>query len=643
VLLLLSLVRLPLYQLFLVTAASLLRFELDRGRRAALAEAGAAAALALLIKIPYGALCGAALVGYLAADAWRSRTAARIAVAGAALVSTYAGAWLLVSHTPAGSLRYLVAGMEFSTGSASAMSVDVENDWRWLGAALLALAAAPACFLGARRGPHPLSVGGLLLPPLFVWLRYGLGREDSAHYAFLLDFLVYAFGLLIVIAPGPRALGALSLLAAGSMLSALHNGRQLGFGGDFGRPQLAGLRDLEAGVLSVRERDRRLKRLAPPMLDSLRLPEALRRRIGDACVDVYPWQTLIVRANDLCWRPRPVFQSYLAYTPYLDLANARHLRGGEGPDYFVWHARNLTSIVDGRYQLNDEPLTLYELLRGYAPVESSGDWLLLARSPRPRLEAPRSLGHSDGRWGEWIEVPASEAAILRAHLAVSRSWRGLLRRNLYKESPTYVEYGFADGSTARHRLVIDNATNGVWVSPHLRTHSADPLLAIDPAQVAPDPGSEVPPHFVDRVIAAGGQLLLSGWAHRAGEDATGQRVFLVLSAGGHAHRVEATRQPRGDVTTHFAGSGLDLDDSGFVANADLSGLSAGDYALDVVVEREGRRAVARWHEPVRIDAAAWAPPTRVTRLRFVDSAGDAFVPELRVEWIGIWGEHPFRE
>jgi hypothetical protein len=60
----------------------------------------------------------------------------------------------------------------------------------------------------------------------------------------------------------------------------------------------------------------------------------------------------------------------------------------------------------------------------------------------------------------------------------------------------------------------------------------------------------------------------------------------------------------------------------------------------VVVEREGRRAVARWREPVVLDASAWAP-TRVTRLRFEDSDGGAFVPELRIEWSEIRGERPF--
>jgi glycosyltransferase involved in cell wall biosynthesis len=82
-------------------------------------------------------------------------------------------------------------------------------------------------------------------------------------------------------------------------------------------------------------------------------------------------------------------------------------------------------------------------------------------------------------------------------------------------------------------------------------------------------------------------IVVKGWVHRRGEDARGQRVFVVLSsAAGHAPRAFATvPAKRPDVTAHFRSG--DLDDSGFSASVDKRSLAAGVYQLGLAVAKDG--------------------------------------------------------
>ena len=71
-------------------------------------------------------------------------------------------------------------------------------------------------------------------------------------------------------------------------------------------------------------------------------------------VDIYPWGQSFLLARDMDYRPRPVIQSYLAYTQKLEELNAAHLRGKNAPDWIFFSF----GTIDDRYtSLDDAPLS----------------------------------------------------------------------------------------------------------------------------------------------------------------------------------------------------------------------------------------------------------------------------------------------
>ena len=66
-------------------------------------------------------------------------------------------------------------------------------------------------------------------------------------------------------------------------------------------------------------------------------------------VEVYPWDVWLPLIHDLPYRPRPVFQSYAAFTTKLSEMNARHLISAK-PETLLFQVKT----IDGRLPTVDD-------------------------------------------------------------------------------------------------------------------------------------------------------------------------------------------------------------------------------------------------------------------------------------------------
>jgi hypothetical protein len=83
-------------------------------------------------------------------------------------------------------------------------------------------------------------------------------------------------------------------------------------------------------------------------------------------VDIYPWNAQLLFENKLNFSPRPVFQSYNAYTKVLEEMNFNHYNTKEtAPEFVIYEFL----AIDQRYPLFDEPKVNLCLLKNYTPVE----------------------------------------------------------------------------------------------------------------------------------------------------------------------------------------------------------------------------------------------------------------------------------
>jgi hypothetical protein len=97
-----------------------------------------------------------------------------------------------------------------------------------------------------------------------------------------------------------------------------------------------------------------------------KIPNSIIEKIGTKTVDIYPWNAQLLFENNLNFSPRPVFQSYTAYTPYLEEKNFEFYNSySKAPEFVIYEYL----AIDGRYPLYDEPKVNLCLLKNYNPVE----------------------------------------------------------------------------------------------------------------------------------------------------------------------------------------------------------------------------------------------------------------------------------
>jgi len=91
--------------------------------------------------------------------------------------------------------------------------------------------------------------------------------------------------------------------------------------------------------------------------------------------DIYPYEQSSLIASGNKWAPRPIFQSYSAYTPDLIEKNSAHLLSKNSPENIIY---KLDSI-DGRLPSMDDGASLPLLLTKYYPVRMFGNQLILRK------------------------------------------------------------------------------------------------------------------------------------------------------------------------------------------------------------------------------------------------------------------------
>ena len=214
----------------------------------------------------------------------------------------------------------------------------------------------------------------------------------------------------------------------------------------------------------------RPQQLAPRVIN----PEA-RAFIGNASVDIFPHFIDMIPANQFRWNPRPVFQSYSAYTPYLDGWNAAHYRGPARPGKILLH----WDAIDDRHPFFDDPLTWREILARYRRQMDSNQGIILGavQDAAPLTEEAGDIVITT--WGQWIDVPKrSGDELIAASVATAPSFLGLLWVQALRGTSVLIEVEHADGALSQFRTVRANLISGPVVSPlPTSLNDAKPILS----------------------------------------------------------------------------------------------------------------------------------------------------------------------
>ena len=397
----------------------------------------ALAAVASLAKITF--LFTAVLtIGTIALDlVLRRRSKLGFGTAGGFCAGLLFG-WALAGQNLMRLGSFVVLGLAFTRAYAQTMGKTPSNSLFWSALVVLLIGFAMILLRSlagwskmdkANRWRRILWVAWLS-SFLFINWKHGFVRVDPYHLDFFMGFVAMA-GLALEgmpCKPAKARLWARGLAVACCVIALLSLQLFLGLGClDFFvfRPLDRLTANLRHLVLPA-EHWREIQRAGESAQRLAQLPK-LQRIIGRSSVDVFGNEQSYAILNGLNYHPRPVFQSYAAYTPRLMQLNEQFYLSQRVPDFFLFRL----APIDRRFAPLEDPLLLRDLLIDCELIDAEGLFLLL--KPRAHSAAKlRLLRQGSVRPGEPITLREYGEAAIWMEVDLTPSVRGRIRQFLYK-------------------------------------------------------------------------------------------------------------------------------------------------------------------------------------------------------------------
>ena len=192
--------------------------------------------------------------------------------------------------------------------------------------------------------------------------------------------------------------------------------------------------------------------------------------------DLYSYNQTVLFAHALPYQPRPVIQSYSAFTPELAATNAAHLRTARAASNILFAIQPL----DGRYPSLDDGRSWPELLTLYdikGTSDDRGTFLLLSRSAVPREFRLTPLQNTSARFGEPVTLPVATNGPVWVEIEIKKSLAGTVVSTLYKPPVLMLTVSLQDHTQRRFRLVPGMAGGGFLLSPMIADNRSFAALA----------------------------------------------------------------------------------------------------------------------------------------------------------------------
>jgi hypothetical protein len=195
-------------------------------------------------------------------------------------------------------------------------------------------------------------------------------------------------------------------------------------------------------------------------------------------VDIYPTDQSAVLVTNNKWNPRPVFQSYSAYTPALAGLNEAHLRGDAAPDNILFSI----DPIDGRLPSLEDGMSWPALFDNYALTGIDNGIVYLRRNPRFVRTSSKFTMIDEGvrNTGETVAIPGSSVPIF-AEIDLSPTVAGKFWGTIFKYPELKIIVTLENGASKEYRVVAEMMRSGFFLSPLVEsTEDFKTLLTQDP-------------------------------------------------------------------------------------------------------------------------------------------------------------------
>jgi hypothetical protein len=429
--------------------------------------------LALLanIKFTYLILASSAVLILCGQELFRGRWPIAMRLA-ACFFAGFLGWWIACGQSLYNLPIYLYNSWHISQGYSQTMGVTTPAQPFWLGMAVLVMLSAYGLLYLILHFDRSCTLSRFILLTAFIYLtwKHGFVRSDG-------HMLVFFFSVLFLIVAFPALLDDLSrrrwhtqvLLALAGLFCiwGIHStGMHIGWPGVIWQApsRLVGTFWRHYHVLGqwTAFRASYAQQLAKEK-QRFDLPRT-RAVIGQAPIDVLGYEQAIALYNGFTYRPRPVFQSYSAYTPYLARLNDAFYRSSRAPEYALLKLQS----IDNRFPTLDDSLLWRSFMHRYNYVHTELGFQLWQRRSQPLQAGPElagSLRSATVKLNQPLELGALAHKRLWATLQLTPSWLGHLRNAVYKPPIVNLTIQDTQGKRSTFRLPLTQAATGFILNP----------------------------------------------------------------------------------------------------------------------------------------------------------------------------------
>jgi len=196
--------------------------------------------------------------------------------------------------------------------------------------------------------------------------------------------------------------------------------------------------------------------------------KAYKEIIHNNSVDVLPFgecHSLILGGFN--YKPRPIFESYCAYSKKLGEFNEASLYKGSCPEYVLLKIQS----IDGRFPTLDDSLYLLGLLSNFKINNSENDYLVMKKTEACNPPQLLELSTFSISREHKITVPESKNPVC-CTVVIPYNYFGSIMNIIYKTTPPHISVELDGGETRFYSLPSDESANTFLLSPLIQDSKA---------------------------------------------------------------------------------------------------------------------------------------------------------------------------
>jgi hypothetical protein len=382
---------------------------------------------------------------------------AALATLGSPLISTLAF-WSLAGQAPSEIAGYFNSMSQIISGYTDAMSLDGDTDEAFI-FALFSTCLIAALLLSKQKGALTKNIYIASLVAIFLYISFKAGfvRHDLYH-ALTPAYSVLISTALIITLINNRLRNPIVILsfivwtyidshsAQSSTRSFIDNTKGFYYGSML-------------GITNMTNRKSILERKYQASLNSIAKNNFF--PLVDGTADVYSSAQSALIASGNNWNPRPVLQSYSAYTKPLAIKNRAHLLSDQPPSNIFFKV----DPIDTTFPSMQDGASWPVILHNYNLGSLKNDYALLTRKSAKNSE-PDIIPILTGNYtiNEKVYIPQN-SDIIFASITLSKTLTGKLISMLYKPSQLTINVNLVNGESKSYKIVPGMAEAGFVMSP----------------------------------------------------------------------------------------------------------------------------------------------------------------------------------